>query len=63
MFRSGVGFPAIAAALLLVVARGDTQALVPVFAVGVFVGFTLTPAEQPPGHFGARRAPPAVARY
>jgi amino acid transporter len=42
VFRYGVGFLAIAAALLLVVARGDTQALVPVFAVGVFVGFTLS---------------------
>src|SRR3984957_6028457 len=41
-FRYGVGFLAIAAALLLVVAPGDTQALVPVFAVGVFVGFTLS---------------------
>ena len=42
VFRYGVGFLAIAAALLLIVARGDTQALVPVFAVGVFVGFTLS---------------------
>jgi amino acid transporter len=42
VFRYGVGFLAVAAALLLVVARGDTQALVPVFAVGVFVGFTLS---------------------
>ena len=33
---------AVAAALLLVAARGDTQALVPLFAVGVFVGFTLS---------------------
>jgi amino acid transporter len=42
VFRYGVGFLAVAAALLLIVARGDTQALVPVFAVGVFVGFTLS---------------------
>src|ERR1700761_9605393 len=42
VFRYGIGFLAIAAALLLVVSRGDTQALVPVFAVGVFVGFTLS---------------------
>jgi hypothetical protein len=33
---------AAAAALLLVASRGDTQALVPLFAVGVFVGFTLS---------------------
>jgi hypothetical protein len=35
---------AAAAAILLVVARGDTQALIPVFAIGVFVGFTLSQA-------------------
>jgi amino acid transporter len=42
VFRYGVGVLAAAAALLLVAARGDTQALVPLFAIGVFVGFTLS---------------------
>jgi amino acid transporter len=42
VFRYGVGFLAAAAALLLLVAQGNTQALVPVFAVGVFIGFTLS---------------------
>jgi amino acid transporter len=42
VFRYGVGFLAGAAALLLLVAQGNTQALVPVFAVGVFIGFTLS---------------------
>ncbi len=42
VFRYGVGFLALTAAALLIVSRGDTQALVPVFAVGVFVGFTLS---------------------
>jgi amino acid transporter len=42
VFRYGVGVLAGAAALLLITARGDTQALVPLFAVGVFVGFTLS---------------------
>lgn len=42
VFRYGVGVLAVAAALLLVASRGDTQALVPLFAVGVFVGFTLS---------------------
>jgi len=42
VFRYGVGFLAVAAALLLIVTRGDTQALIPMFAVGVFVGFTLS---------------------
>jgi amino acid transporter len=40
--RYGVIVLALAAAALLVGARGDTQALVPLFAVGVFVGFTLS---------------------
>ena len=42
VFRYGISVLAVAAALLLVVSRGDTQALVPLFAVGVFVGFTLS---------------------
>jgi len=42
VFRYGVGFLAAAAALLLIVTRGDTQALIPLFAVGVFIGFTLS---------------------
>jgi amino acid transporter len=40
--RYGIGVLAVAAALLLVVSRGNTQALVPLFAIGVFVGFTLS---------------------
>jgi amino acid transporter len=42
VFRYGVSVLAITAAALLVAARGDTQALVPLFAIGVFVGFTLS---------------------
>jgi amino acid transporter len=42
--RYGVIVLAVAAALLLIVSRGDTQALVPLFAIGVFVGFTLSQA-------------------
>jgi amino acid transporter len=42
--RYGVGVLAVAAAILLVVAKGNTQALVPLFAIGVFVGFTLSQA-------------------
>jgi len=42
--RYGIGVLAVAAALLLIVSRGDTQALVPLFAIGVFVGFTLSQA-------------------
>jgi amino acid transporter len=40
--RYGVVYLAVFAAALLVAARGDTQALVPLFAVGVFIGFTLS---------------------
>jgi amino acid transporter len=40
--RYGIGVLAVVAAVLLVVSRGDTQALVPLFAIGVFVGFTLS---------------------
>jgi amino acid transporter len=42
--RYGVVVLAVAAALLLIVSRGSTQALVPLFAIGVFVGFTLSQA-------------------
>lgn len=60
VYRYGVLVLAAFALLLLVVARGDTQALVPVFAIGVFVGFTLSQAgmvrhwylEQSPGWHG-----------
>jgi amino acid transporter len=40
--RYGVGVLAAAAAALLIASRGDTQALIPLFAIGVFVGFTLS---------------------
>jgi amino acid transporter len=44
VFRYGVGVLAVFAAVLLVVSKGDTQKLIPVFAIGVFVGFTLSQA-------------------
>jgi len=40
--RYGAVVLALLAAALLVAAKGNTQALVPLFAVGVFVGFTLS---------------------
>ncbi|GAA0354053.1 APC family permease [Streptomyces blastmyceticus] len=60
VYRYGVLVLAAFALLLLVVARGDTQALVPFFAIGVFIGFTLSQAgmvrhwylEQSPGWHG-----------
>jgi amino acid transporter len=42
--RYGVVVLAVTAAILLVVSQGSTQALIPVFAIGVFVGFTLSQA-------------------
>jgi len=42
--RYGITVLAVVAAILLVVAKGNTQALIPVFAIGVFVGFTLSQA-------------------
>ena len=44
VYRYGVSVLALAAAALLVTAEGNTQALVPLFAIGVFVGFTLSQA-------------------
>jgi amino acid transporter len=54
--RYGVVVLAVLAAGLLVGAKGDTQALVPLFAVGVFVGFTLSQAGMV-RHWRAQRAP------
>ncbi len=58
--RYGVGVLALAAAALLIVSKGDTQALVPLFAIGVFVGFTLSQAGMV-RHWHERR-PPGWAR-
>jgi amino acid transporter len=42
--RYGVIVLAVCAAALLVASDGDTQALIPLFAIGVYVGFTLSQA-------------------
>lgn len=42
VYRYGIGFLCVTAAALLVVAKGDMNILVPLFAIGVFVGFTLS---------------------
>jgi len=42
VYRYGIMVLAVLAAALLVAAKGNTQALVPLFAVGVFIGFTLS---------------------
>jgi amino acid transporter len=42
VYRYGVVVLAAIALLLLIISDGDTQTLVPVFAIGVFIGFTLS---------------------
>ena len=42
VYRHGVLVLAGAAVVLLIAAEGDTQALVPFFAIGVFIGFTIS---------------------
>jgi len=41
VFSKGIWALAVAAALLLVIVRGNTNTLIPLFAIGVFIGFTL----------------------
>ncbi len=59
--RYGVGVLAVFAAVLLVVSRGNTQALVPLFAIGVFVGFTLSQAGMV-RHWRAQHRPGSTRR-
>ncbi|GGJ68548.1 APC family permease [Streptomyces brasiliensis] len=42
VYRYGVGALALLAALLLVATDADTHRLIPLFAIGVFIGFTLS---------------------
>jgi hypothetical protein len=42
VFRYGVALLGLAGAALLTAVNGDTQRLVPLFAIGVFIGFTLS---------------------
>ncbi|MBY8862660.1 APC family permease [Nocardia sp. CA2R105] len=44
VFRYGVTALAVLAAIVLVVVHADTHRLLPVFAIGVFIGFTLSQA-------------------
>ncbi len=44
VFANGIWVLAGMSGLLLVVVRGDTNAMIPLFAIGVFVGFTLAQA-------------------
>jgi hypothetical protein len=44
VYRYGVAALTLAAGLLLVIVGGDTQRLIPLFAIGVFIGFTISQA-------------------
>ena len=46
VFSNGILLLGLMAALLIVVFRGDTHALIPLYAVGVFVAFTLSQASM-----------------
>jgi len=60
VYRYGVVVLAVLAALLLVAVNANTNSLIPLFAIGVFTGFTLSQsglvrhwhAERPPGWWG-----------
>jgi amino acid transporter len=41
VFANGIWVLAVLSGLLLVVVRGNTNAMIPLFAIGVFIGFTL----------------------
>jgi amino acid transporter len=41
VFSKGIWALSVAAGLLLVIVRGNTNTLIPLFAIGVFIGFTL----------------------
>jgi amino acid transporter len=59
--RYGIGFLAVASALLLIVANGQMNLLVPLFAIGVFVGFTLSQVGMV-RHWRTERSPGWQAR-
>ena len=57
MFSNGVIFLAIVAGILIVVFDGDISKLIPLYAFGVFTGFTLSQAGD-----GAPPPAPAASR-
>jgi hypothetical protein len=61
VFRYGVGALAILSALLLVALGADTHRLLPLFAIGVFIGFTISQVGMVQ-HWRTHRAPGWVPR-
>ena len=56
VFSNGIIFLAVAAAILVIVFRGNISALIPLYAFGVFTGFTLSQAGMVVHHLRAARA-------
>jgi amino acid transporter len=54
VFSNGILFLAASAALLIIVFRGNITALIPLYAFGVFTGFTLSQAGMVAHHFRER---------
>jgi amino acid transporter len=54
VFSNGVVFLAAMSAVLLIVFSGDTSALIPLYAVGVFTGFTISQTGMVRHHFRLR---------
>ena len=63
VYRIGIVALALAAALLLVGVNAETNGLIPLFAIGVFIGFTISQSVSsalvpgPPGALAAARDP------
>ncbi|MEU9806178.1 APC family permease [Mycobacterium sp. NPDC050853] len=54
VYRYGVGALAVFAALILIASAADTHRLLPLFAIGVFIGFTISQTGLVKHWFGAR---------
>jgi amino acid transporter len=61
VYRYGVGVLAALAAVLIAASDGNTQSLIPLFAIGVFIGFTLSQAGLVK-HWFTERGPGWVGR-
>ena len=63
VFSNGIIFLAVAAGVLIVVFKGNISALIPLYAFGVFTGFTLSQAGMVVHHLRLPRAALASRRW
>ena len=56
MFSNGIIFLAVVASVLIIVFKGNISALIPLYAFGVFTGFTLSQAGMVIHHLAAQGA-------